>query len=78
MAVSFNSCDGKIAHASHRAAGEHRNVLLSRKGGRYEHAAYRCRLCGYWHVGRSAVKRKQWTGELPPKTRRVVAFGDED
>lgn len=59
--LTLRSCHGKIAHPSKRAAsGVIRDMLRVEGAIRpgYELQAYKCKLCGRWHVGNSRISRR--------------------
>jgi hypothetical protein len=70
----IQSCESKVAHASHSEASTHSHAL--RKGGRGKSEPYRCNRCGSWHVGGSRLAKKIFTGVL--KARKVRVFNLED
>lgn len=56
--VRRRSCEGKVAHATREGAGiAAAKLRKSFNGGTW--AAYHCRWCGCWHVGRPNARQRQ-------------------
>lgn len=63
------SCESKVAHATYAiAAREAARLRWAYHGGTW--AAYCCRFCGAWHVGRQSARDRQ-----AMRARRTAAAG---
>jgi rubrerythrin len=52
--------DPKIRHKTREAAIAHkRNLLRATGDSGWSRKVYRCRVCGFWHVGRSGARRRR-------------------
>lgn len=56
MGTTVRGCAGKQRHETRADARAHAASLFLTY--RYKGHAYRCHLCGFWHVGRSHRKRR--------------------
>ena len=58
------ACDGKVSHASRRAANYalkctlRKKTEISRPGFRLR--VYKCQYCGAWHIGHEMKNLKGW------------------
>lgn len=52
------SCAGKIRHDSEAKAWRHINGIMRRRGADGKMNAYRCKYCGFWHIGHARKGRR--------------------
>lgn len=53
------SCEGKVKYSSSSRANRWVRIT-NRKYDGLRMNSYKCKECGWWHIGQTAKRRKQW------------------